>query len=117
MYVNRPLASSKRLVKLDHKQNPSLAYTDVLLFRWDPRKAAANYKKHAIDFHEAATVLDDTLSTTFPDFDHSTPLEAAVSNHRHVEPRPHFSGGAQRGNRHNPAHQRQNGNATSTKVL
>jgi uncharacterized protein len=70
-----PLGSSTRLVKLDHKPNPSLAYTDVLVFRWDPRKAAANYKKHAIDFHEAATVLDDTLSTTFPDFDHSTPLE------------------------------------------
>ncbi len=34
-----------------------------------PRKAAANLKKHRIDFHEAVTVLDDTLSTTFPDTD------------------------------------------------
>jgi hypothetical protein len=43
-----------------------------VVFRWDARKAAANLKKHGIDFHEAATVLDDTLSTTFPDTDHST---------------------------------------------
>jgi hypothetical protein len=42
-----------------------------VVFRWDPRKAAANLKKHGIDFHEAATVLDDTLSTTFPDTAHS----------------------------------------------
>jgi uncharacterized protein len=43
-----------------------------LVFKWDPKKAAANLKKHAIDFHEAATVLDDTLSSTFPDADHSS---------------------------------------------
>jgi uncharacterized DUF497 family protein len=46
-----------------------------LVFKWDPRKAAANVKKHGIDFHEAATVLDDTLSSTFPDADHSTLIE------------------------------------------
>lgn len=43
-----------------------------MVFRWDPRKAAANIRKHGIDFHEAATVLDDPLSTTFPDTDHAT---------------------------------------------
>jgi len=43
-----------------------------VVFRWDARKAAANRRKHGTDFHEAATVLDDTLSTTFPDYDHST---------------------------------------------
>jgi uncharacterized DUF497 family protein len=42
-----------------------------VVFKWDPRKAAGNLRKHGIDFHEAATVLDDTLSTTFPDLDHS----------------------------------------------
>jgi hypothetical protein len=31
--------------------------------RWQPQKAW--------DFHEAATVLDGMLSTTFPDLDHS----------------------------------------------
>ena len=48
------------------------AYTGVVVFKWDSGKAAANLKKHGIDFHEAATVLDDTLSTTFPDEDHSS---------------------------------------------
>ena len=43
-----------------------------MVFRWDAQKAAANVKKHGIDFHEAATVLKDTLSTTFPDREHSS---------------------------------------------
>ena len=38
---------------------------------WDPRKAASNRRKHGVDFHEAATVLEDPLSTTYPDPDHS----------------------------------------------
>lgn len=42
-----------------------------MVFKWDPRKAASNLRKHGIDFHEAATVLEDMLSTTFPDLDHS----------------------------------------------
>jgi uncharacterized DUF497 family protein len=42
-----------------------------VVFRWDASKAATNLKKHGIDFHEAATVLNDTLSTTFPDHEHS----------------------------------------------
>jgi uncharacterized DUF497 family protein len=42
-----------------------------VIFTWDIRKAAANLKKHGIDFREAATVFDDPLSTTFPDQDHS----------------------------------------------
>jgi uncharacterized DUF497 family protein len=44
----------------------------VVVFKWDPRKAAVNLKKHGIDFHEAATVLNDPISTTFPDQDHSS---------------------------------------------
>jgi uncharacterized protein len=43
-----------------------------VVFKWDPRKAAENRRKHGVDFHEAATVLDDTLSTTFPDASHSS---------------------------------------------
>ena len=42
-----------------------------MVFRWDPTKAEANVRKHGVDFHEAATVFDDPLSTTFPDSDHS----------------------------------------------
>jgi len=41
------------------------AYTGVVVFKWDPKKAAANLRKHQIDFHEAVTVLRDPLSTTF----------------------------------------------------
>lgn len=44
----------------------------IVVFRWDPRKAAANLRKHRINFHEAATVLNDPVSTTFPDADHSS---------------------------------------------
>lgn len=40
-------------------------------FEWDPTKAAANVRKHRVSFHEAATVLEDPLSTTFPDEIHS----------------------------------------------
>ena len=42
-----------------------------MILEWDPEKAASNYTKHGVDFHEAGTVLDDPLSTTFPDPDHS----------------------------------------------
>jgi len=43
-----------------------------VVFRWDPKKAVGNLRKHRVDFHEAATVLSDPLSTTFPDPDHSS---------------------------------------------
>jgi uncharacterized protein len=43
----------------------------AVIFRWDRRKAAVNLKKHGVDFREAATVLYDPLSVTFPDEDHS----------------------------------------------
>ena len=36
-------------------------------FEWDPRKAAANLRKHGIDFADAATVLYDELAITVPD--------------------------------------------------
>ncbi len=40
-------------------------------FSWDPRKDAANQRKHSVGFREAATVLRDPLSTTYPDPVHS----------------------------------------------
>jgi uncharacterized DUF497 family protein len=40
-------------------------------FAWDPRKAAANLRKHGVAFEEAATVFRDTLSVTGFDPDHS----------------------------------------------
>ena len=44
----------------------------ALRFSWDPRKAAANRRKHGVTFEEAATVFADRLSVTIPDPDHST---------------------------------------------
>jgi uncharacterized protein len=43
----------------------------ALRFRWDPRKAAANVRKHGVTFEEAATVFADPLSLTIADPDHS----------------------------------------------
>jgi uncharacterized protein len=40
-------------------------------FSWDPKKAAANLKKHGVSFEEASTVFRDTLSATGSDPDHS----------------------------------------------
>ncbi|MDR4496651.1 MAG: BrnT family toxin [Candidatus Scalindua sp.] len=40
-------------------------------FEWDPDKSKANFKKHGISFHEAATVFGDSLAITFNDPDHS----------------------------------------------
>jgi len=40
-------------------------------FSWDPRKAAANLKKHGVSFDEASTAFGDPVSITIPDPDHS----------------------------------------------
>lgn len=40
-------------------------------FEWDPRKDAANQRKHRVSFREATTVFGAPLATTFPDTDHS----------------------------------------------
>ena len=42
-----------------------------LNIEWDPRKAAANEKKHGISFDEAATVFSDENGRLIPDPDHS----------------------------------------------
>ena len=42
-----------------------------MTFTWDPRKDATNRRKHGVGFREAATVLRDTLSTSYPDPMHS----------------------------------------------
>lgn len=38
---------------------------------WDPQKEQLNLRKHAVSFHEAASVFSDPLSLTIPDPDHS----------------------------------------------
>ena len=56
-----------------------------MLLEWDPRKARDNLAKHGVDFHEAGTVWNDPLATTFPDPEHSieeprfTTIGASVS--------------------------------------
>jgi uncharacterized DUF497 family protein len=40
-------------------------------FEWDPQKADSNQTKHGVSFQEAASVLGDALSITYPDPDHS----------------------------------------------
>jgi uncharacterized DUF497 family protein len=37
--------------------------------KWDPEKAAANLRKHGIDFADAATVLNDEQALTMADDD------------------------------------------------
>ena len=48
-------------------------------FEWDPKKAAANLKKHGVPFHEAATVFGDPLAITFQDPDHSEDEERQMT--------------------------------------
>jgi uncharacterized protein len=43
----------------------------MLFFEYDPRKAAANLRKHKVSFREAMTVFDDAFAETFPDELHS----------------------------------------------
>lgn len=45
--------------------------TPTYHFEWDPRKAAANLRKHGIDFEQAATVFLDPLQLTLFDESHS----------------------------------------------
>ena len=40
-------------------------------FEWDPAKAAANARKHGVEFVEAMTVFADPLEVTISDPDHS----------------------------------------------
>jgi Ribonuclease toxin, BrnT, of type II toxin-antitoxin system len=40
-------------------------------FDWDPRRAAANLRKHSVSFEEASTVFADDYSLTGADPDHS----------------------------------------------
>ena len=47
----------------------------ALNFEWDPRKAAANLRKHQVSFPEATTAFGDPLSITIPDPDHSAEEE------------------------------------------
>jgi uncharacterized DUF497 family protein len=40
-------------------------------FIWDPKKAAANSRKHGVSFEEASTAFEDDFAATSADPDHS----------------------------------------------
>jgi len=40
-------------------------------FIWDPKKAAANSRKHGVSFEEASTAFEDDFAATSADLDHS----------------------------------------------
>ena len=48
-------------------------------FEWDLEKAAANAKKHGVEFAEAFTVFSDPLEVTISDPDHSEGEQRFVS--------------------------------------
>ena len=50
----------------------------ALQFSWDPKKAAANLRKHGVGFPEAATAFGDPHSLTIPDPGHSVGEERFV---------------------------------------
>ena len=41
------------------------------VFEWDKRKARSNFRKHRVQFTEAASVFSDPLARIFPDEAHS----------------------------------------------
>lgn len=43
----------------------------MLLFEWDAEKAAANLKKHHVDFNDAMRVFEDDYRIEFYDIAHS----------------------------------------------
>jgi len=48
-------------------------------FEWDMQKAGVNLRKHKVSFEEAATALDDPMSATGADPDHSTTEDRYVT--------------------------------------
>jgi uncharacterized DUF497 family protein len=42
-----------------------------MIFEWDPRKDAANRRKHRVSFSDAMLVFSDPLARIFSDPDHS----------------------------------------------
>jgi uncharacterized DUF497 family protein len=53
------------------------------LVQWDSEKAAANLRKHGVDFADAATVLSDEWALTLNDDD---PGRREVRDHRRGRP-------------------------------
>ena len=60
-----------------------LSYISRVRFEWDPKKAAANLKKHEVSFGEAQTAFDDELGAYYPDSLHADRFILIGFSHRH----------------------------------
>jgi uncharacterized DUF497 family protein len=45
------------------------AYTAIVDYEWDPKKATSNLRKHGVDFADAAIVFEDLSAVTIDDDD------------------------------------------------
>lgn len=50
----------------------------MIVFEWDPRKAAANLRKHRVSFAEAKSVFYDEFAVQFFDEEHSIDEERFI---------------------------------------
>ena len=61
-------ANSYRLPSVDNGVHSYIHCT--VGYEWDPQKAAANLRKHKVDFADAAGAFEDPLAVTVPDDRH-----------------------------------------------
>jgi uncharacterized DUF497 family protein len=69
----------------------------VVRFEWDAPKATANFRKHHVDFEDAASVFLDPLAITFPDPDHSLDENREITIGRTIKGRLVFVSHCERG--------------------
>jgi uncharacterized DUF497 family protein len=60
-----------------------MEYYSIVELEWDPRKAAANKRKHGVSFEEAATSFEDEYARFYPDLDHEDRFVLIGSSRRH----------------------------------
>jgi len=70
-----------------------------VIYEWDPEKAKANFRKHAVSFEEAATIFLDPVAVTYPDPDHSEEERREITIGQSGRQRVVFVSHIQRGDR------------------
>ena len=72
LFRSSKCAAHRSPAHFDLRSDPGESPRVSLEFEWDPRKAAANLKRHpGVSFTEAATAFADPMSITVADPDHS----------------------------------------------
>lgn len=71
-----------------------------MIYEWDPKKAAANLRKHKVSFDEATSVFTDPFALTFDDPDHSLDETRLITIGTSDKQRIRFLGHADRGEDH-----------------